>query len=61
MFPSLTEVSSRTARAGSIHINLAVKPLAYFKRLRSETEIQRSVIKKMTLTDEPYVFLQFQV
>ena len=37
---------------GSAHCNLATKSLAYFQKLRSENEIQRTEIEKMTMTDE---------
>ena len=40
---------------GSTLSNLDAQPLAYFKRLRSETEIQRTEIEKMTMPDESYV------
>ena len=61
MLHSLAKVSSRTARAGQYTYQPGCQPLTYFKRLRSETEIQSTKIEKTTMTDKPCVFLQFQV
>ena len=44
---------SRLARHfHSLHSNLVGKPLAYFKRLLSDTERQRTNMQKMTTTDK---------
>ncbi|XP_078495832.1 SCAN domain-containing protein 3-like [Ciona intestinalis] len=44
--------SKLTRHFHSLHSNLVGKPLAYFKRLLSETENERIKIKKMTKTDK---------
>ena len=44
--------SKLTRRLHSQHSNLVGKPLAYFKRLLSETEMQRTDMQKMTTTDK---------
>ena len=41
-----------TRRLHSQHSNLVGKPLAYFKRLLSETERQKTDMQKMTTTDK---------
>ena len=44
--------SKLTRRLHSQHSNLVGKPLAYFKRLLSETGRQRTDMQKMTTTDK---------
>ena len=44
--------SKLTQHFHSQHSNLVAKPLAYFKRLLSETERQRTNMQKMTTTNK---------